>query len=75
MSQYDLADRSGVAQGEVSRIERGLRDPKVSTLEKARRSRRRATRSAARLRSRKGSSIKIASNPHVYLKHVVHENA
>ena len=34
MSQIDLAHRSGLEQGEISRIERGLRDPQVSTLEK-----------------------------------------
>jgi transcriptional regulator with XRE-family HTH domain len=34
MSQIDLAQRSGIEQGEVSRIERGIRDPQVSTLEK-----------------------------------------
>jgi transcriptional regulator with XRE-family HTH domain len=34
MSQIDLAHRSGLEQGEVSRIERGLRDPQVSTVEK-----------------------------------------
>lgn len=34
LSQIDLAHRSGLEQGEVSRIERGLRDPRVSTLEK-----------------------------------------
>lgn len=27
-------ERSGVQPGEISRVERGLRDPKVSTLEK-----------------------------------------
>lgn len=30
----EVAERSGVQAGEVSRIERGLRDPQVSTLEK-----------------------------------------
>jgi transcriptional regulator with XRE-family HTH domain len=34
LSQIDLAQRSGLEQGEVSRIERGIRDPQVSTLEK-----------------------------------------
>jgi transcriptional regulator with XRE-family HTH domain len=34
LSQEDIAKRSGVQAGEVSRIERGQRDPKVSTLEK-----------------------------------------
>jgi transcriptional regulator with XRE-family HTH domain len=29
-----VAQRSGVQAGEVSRIERGLRDPQVSTVEK-----------------------------------------
>jgi transcriptional regulator with XRE-family HTH domain len=34
MTQIDLAQQTGLEQGEVSRIERGLRDPQVSTLEK-----------------------------------------
>lgn len=34
LSQIEVAQRSGVEQGEVSRIERGIRDPQVSTLEK-----------------------------------------
>jgi DNA-binding XRE family transcriptional regulator len=32
LSQEELASRSGVQQGEISRIERGKRDPQVSTL-------------------------------------------
>lgn len=34
LTQEEVAQRSGVEQGEVSRIERGLRDPQVSTMEK-----------------------------------------
>ena len=34
LTQEEVAERSGVQAGEVSRIERGLRDPQVSTLEK-----------------------------------------
>jgi transcriptional regulator with XRE-family HTH domain len=34
LSQEEVAARCGLEQGEVSRIERGLRDPQVSTLEK-----------------------------------------
>lgn len=34
LTQEQVAERSGVQPGEVSRIERGLRDPKVSTVEK-----------------------------------------
>ncbi|HYJ21740.1 MAG TPA: helix-turn-helix transcriptional regulator [Solirubrobacterales bacterium] len=34
LSQSEVSQRSGVEQGEVSRIERGIRDPQVSTLEK-----------------------------------------
>jgi transcriptional regulator with XRE-family HTH domain len=34
LTQMDVAERSGVQAGEVSRIERGKRDPQVSTLEK-----------------------------------------
>jgi transcriptional regulator with XRE-family HTH domain len=34
LTQEDVAERSGVQAGEVSRIEAGKRDPKVSTLEK-----------------------------------------
>jgi transcriptional regulator with XRE-family HTH domain len=34
LTQEEVAERSGVQAGEVSRIERGKRDPKVSTLEK-----------------------------------------
>jgi transcriptional regulator with XRE-family HTH domain len=33
-TQEQVADRSGVHATEVSRIERGKRDPKVSTLER-----------------------------------------
>jgi transcriptional regulator with XRE-family HTH domain len=34
LTQEEVAQRSGLEQGEVSRVERGLRDPQVSTLEK-----------------------------------------
>lgn len=34
LSQEAVAQRSGVQAGEVSRIERGKRDPQVSTVEK-----------------------------------------
>jgi transcriptional regulator with XRE-family HTH domain len=34
LTQEEVAERSGVQAGEVSRIEAGKRDPKVSTLEK-----------------------------------------
>ena len=34
LSQIEVAQRSGVEQGEVSRIERGIRDPQISTLRK-----------------------------------------
>ncbi|HSS42327.1 MAG TPA: helix-turn-helix transcriptional regulator [Solirubrobacterales bacterium] len=34
LTQEQVSERSGVQAGEVSRIERGKRDPKVSTLEK-----------------------------------------
>jgi transcriptional regulator with XRE-family HTH domain len=34
LSQVALAQRSGLEQGEISRIERGLRDPQISTVEK-----------------------------------------
>jgi transcriptional regulator with XRE-family HTH domain len=34
LTQEQVAERSGVQAGEVSRIEHGKRDPKVSTLEK-----------------------------------------
>jgi transcriptional regulator with XRE-family HTH domain len=34
LTQEQVAERSGVQAGEVSRIERRQRDPKVSTLEK-----------------------------------------
>jgi transcriptional regulator with XRE-family HTH domain len=34
LTQEQVAERSGVQAGEVSRIERGKRDPKVSTMEK-----------------------------------------
>jgi len=34
MTQEEVADRSGVHATEVSRIEGGKRDPKVSTLER-----------------------------------------
>jgi transcriptional regulator with XRE-family HTH domain len=32
LTQEEVASRSGVQQGEISRIERGERDPQVSTL-------------------------------------------
>jgi transcriptional regulator with XRE-family HTH domain len=34
LTQEDVAERSGVQAGEVSRIERGKRDPQVSTVER-----------------------------------------
>lgn len=34
LTQEQVAERSGVQAGEVSRIERGKRDPQVSTVEK-----------------------------------------
>lgn len=34
ITQEEVAARSGVQAGEISRIERGKRDPQVSTLEK-----------------------------------------
>jgi transcriptional regulator with XRE-family HTH domain len=34
LTQEEVAERSGVQAGEVSRIERGKRDPKASTIEK-----------------------------------------
>jgi transcriptional regulator with XRE-family HTH domain len=34
LTQEDVADRSGVHATEVSRIESGLRDPRVSTVER-----------------------------------------
>lgn len=34
LTQEEVSERSGVQAGEVSRIEQGKRDPKVSTLEK-----------------------------------------
>jgi transcriptional regulator with XRE-family HTH domain len=34
LTQEQVAQRSGVQAGEVSRIERRLRDPRVSTVEK-----------------------------------------
>jgi transcriptional regulator with XRE-family HTH domain len=34
LTQEDVAQRSGVQAGEVSRIEAGKRDPKVSTVER-----------------------------------------
>jgi transcriptional regulator with XRE-family HTH domain len=34
LTQEEVAERSGVQAGEVSRIERGKRDPQISTLEK-----------------------------------------
>jgi transcriptional regulator with XRE-family HTH domain len=34
LSQIEVSQRSGVEQGEISRIERGIRDPQVSTVEK-----------------------------------------
>jgi transcriptional regulator with XRE-family HTH domain len=34
LTQEQVSDRCGVQAGEVSRIERGLRDPQVSTVEK-----------------------------------------
>jgi len=33
-TQEDLAERSGVHAGEISRMESGKRDPQVSTVEK-----------------------------------------
>jgi transcriptional regulator with XRE-family HTH domain len=34
LTQEEVAERSGVQAGEVSRIERGKRDPQASTIEK-----------------------------------------
>lgn len=34
LTQEQVSERSGVQAGEVSRIERGKRDPQISTLEK-----------------------------------------
>lgn len=34
LTQEQVAERSGVQAGEISRIERGQRDPQVSTVEK-----------------------------------------
>ena len=34
LTQEEVAERSGVQAGEISRIETGKRDPQVSTLEK-----------------------------------------
>jgi putative transcriptional regulator len=34
LTQEELAERSGVQAGEISRIETGKRDPRISTLEK-----------------------------------------
>jgi transcriptional regulator with XRE-family HTH domain len=34
LTQEDVAARSGVQAGEVSRIEAGKRDPRISTLER-----------------------------------------
>jgi transcriptional regulator with XRE-family HTH domain len=34
LTQEEVAERSGVQAGEVSRMEHGKRDPRVSTLEK-----------------------------------------
>jgi transcriptional regulator with XRE-family HTH domain len=34
LTQEEVAERSGVQAGEISRIERGKRDPQISTLEK-----------------------------------------
>jgi len=34
LTQEEVAERSGVQAGEISRIERGKRDPRVSTLER-----------------------------------------
>lgn len=34
LTQEEVADRSGLQAGEVSRIEAGKRDPKVSTVER-----------------------------------------
>jgi transcriptional regulator with XRE-family HTH domain len=34
LTQEEIAERCGVQAGEVSRIERGKRDPQVSTVEK-----------------------------------------
>lgn len=34
LTQEEVSNRSGVQAGEISRIERGERDPRVSTLKK-----------------------------------------
>jgi transcriptional regulator with XRE-family HTH domain len=34
LTQEQVSERSGVQAGEISRIERGLRDPQISTVEK-----------------------------------------
>lgn len=34
LTQEEVAQRSGVQAGEISRIEQGKRDPRVSTVEK-----------------------------------------
>lgn len=34
LTQEDLAQRTGIQAGEISRIERGKRDPQVSTVER-----------------------------------------
>lgn len=34
LTQEELAERSGVQAGEISRIEHGKRDPQVSTVER-----------------------------------------
>ncbi len=34
LTQEQVSERSGVQAGEISRIERGKRDPQVSTVEK-----------------------------------------
>jgi transcriptional regulator with XRE-family HTH domain len=34
LTQEEVAERSGVQAGEISRIERSKRDPQISTLEK-----------------------------------------
>jgi transcriptional regulator with XRE-family HTH domain len=34
LTQEQVSERSGVQAGEISRIERGQRDPQVSTVEK-----------------------------------------
>jgi transcriptional regulator with XRE-family HTH domain len=34
LTQQEVAERSGVQAGEISRIEHGKRDPQISTVEK-----------------------------------------